>query len=408
MSAFTKLGRRIALVQDADRLALGATERSADAFIQGLRRKRRRRPLPLLLAAALALVAIPLLIQGLLVRQTRPFVESPSGAVSVGRAIVVPTNQTIPLRFADGSEVVLASGARASVRQLSEREVSFDFDTGAAEFTVVHRAGTHWTVQAGVYQVRVTGTRFAVDWRPDVGRFALQLVEGSVVVSTANSSHSAVRMVAPERLVVERGVWQLNPLEPAADAGARDSLLVPPASSAAPPRPSAPARMAPPRRAASAPADFSKGDDWRTLGKQGKFAEAYALADIEGMAHLSQTRSPTELLELAEICRFSGHSSQGITLLTAIRSRFPDREDSAVAAFQLGRLVRSGPQAAEWFRTYLRERPRGALAREAAGRLIEVLDRAGDHREAALAADEYLRKYPTGPHAEFARQLLTP
>ena len=407
MSAFTKLGRRIALVQDADRLALGAIERSAETFIQGLRRKRRRRSLPLLLAAAVALVAIPLLIQGLVVRHTRSFVESPSGAVSVGRAIVVPTNQTIPLRFADGSEVLLASGARASVRQLSEREVNIEFDTGAAEFTVVHRAETNWTVRAGVYQVRVTGTRFTLNWAPDVGRFALQLAEGSVVVSTANSSHSAVRMVAPERLVVEHGVWQLNPLQPATDAIARD-LLVPPAPSAAPPAPSAPARVAPPRRLASAQPDSSKGDDWRTLGRRGKFAEAYALADIEGMERLSQTRSPTELLELAEICRFSGHSSQGITLLTAIRSRFPDGEDSAIAAFQLGRLVGSGPQAAEWFRTYLRERPRGTLAREAAGRLLEVLDQAGDHRQATLAADEYLRKYPTGPHAAFARQLLTP
>jgi hypothetical protein len=146
--------------------------------------------------------------------------------------------------------------------------------------------------------------------------------------------------------------------------------------------------------------------DWQSLGKQGKFAEAYAQAEVLGVEHLSRTASTPELLALAEICRFSGHAKQGMSVLTTLRRRFPEREESAVAAFQLGRLFGSGPQAAEWFRTYLRERPKGALAREAAGRLLEVLDNSGDQAGAASAAESYIRSYPSGPHAAFARRVL--
>ncbi|MBI5502016.1 MAG: hypothetical protein HY907_17370, partial [Deltaproteobacteria bacterium] len=46
------------------------------------------------------------------------------------------------------------------------------------------------------------------------------------------------------------------------------------------------------------------------------------------------------------------------------------------------------------------------IAREAAGRLIEALDRAGHSEAAATAAREYLQLDPDGPHADFARALL--
>ena len=62
--------------------------------------------------------------------------------------------------------------------------------------------------------------------------------------------------------------------------------------------------------------------------------------------------------------------------------------------------------AVNWFRTYLKERPNGALAREASGRLLEALSRSGDRSGAERAAESYLARYPSGQHAAFARQLL--
>ena len=65
-----------------------------------------------------------------------------------------------------------------------------------------------------------------------------------------------------------------------------------------------------------------------------------------------------------------------------------------------------GAQAADWFSTYLREQPSGALAREALGRLIEAYQAAGDRVSARATAERYLKSYPDGPHATLARQAL--
>jgi hypothetical protein len=47
-----------------------------------------------------------------------------------------------------------------------------------------------------------------------------------------------------------------------------------------------------------------------------------------------------------------------------------------------------------------------ALAREAAGRLIEAERARGDSNAMIAAAESYLRKYPSGPHAGLARGVL--
>jgi hypothetical protein len=406
MSDFEKLGRRIAAVQDSDLRALGATERGAERFIQALRQKRRPRRVRLLWAAALVTAAIALPASVLVLRGPRPLVQSPAISVAVGRQFVVPKDQTVPLHFSDGSHLLLASRTRATVRELSPQGANVDIEGGEVQFSVVHRAETRWTVSAGPYRVHVTGTRFDLEWLPDADRFILNLQEGSVVVSTDNGSHAELRMVAPEHLRIDRGLWQLSPLQsdtPAAAAAAAATQV---------PLPTAPRTHAlrgtarAPAPIVRAPAPAAVVADWQSLGRQGKFAQAYAAAEVPGISDVARTAAPSELLALAEVCRFSGHVEQGTSVLTTLRERFADREESSVAAFQLGRLSGDRPQAAAWFRTYLRERPQGALAREAAGRLLEALDHGGDRAGATAAAESYLESYPSGPHAAFARQVL--
>jgi len=405
MSRFEQLGRRIAELQDADRRALRATERSAESFIQALRRKRRHHPTRLLWAASLAMATLPFLAWLVVFRDARLLVEPPSNNVSIGRSIVVPRDQTIPLHFFDGSLLWLASGTRASVREMSPHRANVDIESGKAQVSVVHRIETSWIVRAGPYQVGVTGTKFDLEWSPENDRFVLELKEGSVVVTTEDSSHAAVKMVAPEHLVIDRGVWHLNPLgsgKPSAPGV--EQMAEPPAPQRSRPVQS---RTPVPSAPVGQPPEASPNDgDWQSLGKQGKYAEAYTQAEVLGIAHWSRMAAPPELLALAEICRFSAHAQQAMSVLTTLRERFPDREEAAIASFQLGRLFGSGARAAEGFRTYLRERPKGALAREAAGRLLEVLDRSGDQAGAVAAAESYLRSYPSGPHAAFARRVL--
>jgi TolA-binding protein len=106
-----------------------------------------------------------------------------------------------------------------------------------------------------------------------------------------------------------------------------------------------------------------------------------------------------------------GRIDRAVEAYRAVRRRFSGHERSAVAAFALGRVAfdQRGDyaDAARWFRVYLAEQPGGRLQRDALGRLVESLGRGGDSREAAQEARRYLERYPTGPHAEMARRLIS-
>ena len=149
-------------------------------------------------------------------------------------------------------------------------------------------------------------------------------------------------------------------------------------------------------------------ESWSDLANRGEYRAAFESAQRDGFDRICRTHTSSELLSLAEASRFAGHTERAMQALMALRSRFAGSEDAAVAAFQIGRLASNGQQAADWFRTYLREQRRGELAREASGRILEALSRAGDKSGAQAAARDYLSAYPRGPHAAFAKKLLSP
>lgn len=327
--------------------------------------------------------------------------EAQSSALSLGKPVIAGNGETVPLNFPDGSRVVLASGTEAVVHELHEAGATVEVSRGEATISVRHQPKTNWLVDAGPYRVQVTGTRFSVGWTPEQGRFELTLAQGSVVVSAETGAHAAVTMVAPQSLVIDSTGWQLSrPGEASQEqTGLQDAGAVPVPS----------AMVFPPSGADSASSRHNTptprlhaGAGWEDLARQGKYAEAYDEASSHGLSQVADSRSSISLLSLAEACRFSGHGNEATQVLTRLRARFPGSDDAAIAAFQLGRYG----YGATWFRTYLQERPNGALAQEASGRLLEGLSRAGDSAGANQAAEAYLARYPNGSHAAFARQLL--
>jgi TolA-binding protein len=128
-------------------------------------------------------------------------------------------------------------------------------------------------------------------------------------------------------------------------------------------------------------------------------------AERVGLAKIYETAEVDELMSLARAARFAGRGDVVNRALTSCRKRFPGHADAAMAAFLLGRSAPPA-EAAQWFATYLREQPHGALAPEAAGRLIESYQAAGDTSAAQNAASQYLNRYPSGPHAAYARRVL--
>jgi transmembrane sensor len=407
MTHLRELGRRVAEVQDDDRRRLSSTERAGASFIRALRTPSRR-PRGLRLAVAVAAVAWVAAVW-----LTVPHGDSKgpialTSGLPVGRSIVAPADREIPLQFSDGSRILLLPGTEAAVESLTKEGARVSVQRGRAEVAVRHRPDTHFALHAGPYQVSVTGTRFELEWLPDSARFELELEEGSVVVTTEKSSHAAVKMMAPQHLLIEREDWQLSPSRGTEPSGPSPSEAFPKAQPSVAVAPSGPVSTGPAVKVVSTAQQVASTlpSDWRALGRAGKYESAYRQAESLGISQLADSSSGPRLLDLAEVCRFAGHASESMSVLTKLRQRFPGTDGAAIAAFQLGRLSGSPGLSASWFRTYLKERPGGELAREASGRLLEALDQSGDRAGAAEAARSYLLAYPNGPHGPFARRLL--
>jgi transmembrane sensor len=96
-------------------------------------------------------------------------------------------------------------------------------------------------------------------------------------------------------------------------------------------------------------------------------------------------------------------------MYSVVRARFAGTDGAANAAFMIARMefhANAPHAAAGWLEIYLRERPDGRFAREAAGRLVEAYVQSEDSPKAKAAAERYLARYPDGPHAALARSVL--
>jgi hypothetical protein len=154
-----------------------------------------------------------------------------------------------------------------------------------------------------------------------------------------------------------------------------------------------------------APVDGS----WQSLARASRFKDALARVNERGFDAELARASPEDLALLGDVARFNGDSGRALRAYERARARSPGSEVAANAAFSIGRIDfderRAYADAARWFGVYVGERPQGRLAREALGRQMEALSRAGDAAGAQRIAEQYLARYPEGPHAAFARTL---
>lgn len=135
----------------------------------------------------LALLAPALAATGLLVwlQAHRPLEHTVQGClVAADGSVSAPAHRECAVLFEDGTRITLARGTQGRIAAHSYRQgASFGLDHGHVDLAVVHRTSARWNVAAGPFDVRVTGTRFSVDWAPSSERFALRVSEGEVHVS---------------------------------------------------------------------------------------------------------------------------------------------------------------------------------------------------------------------------------
>jgi TolA-binding protein len=134
--------------------------------------------------------------------------------------------------------------------------------------------------------------------------------------------------------------------------------------------------------------------------------------DAAGARGIDQTLSHgsfADLVALSDSARYAGDRALARRGLLAERSRFGASAEARAAAFVLGRMADdqgSSTEALKWYETYLSEAPKGSFAAEAMGRKLVVLVRSGDRTASRTTAETYLKRFPHGAHAAYARESL--
>jgi hypothetical protein len=342
-----------------------------------------------------------------------------------------PDDASVPIRFSDGTRVVLEPRARARVVAVSERGAEIVIESGRAHVDVVpvRRAAageSPWRVSLGPFSVEVKGTRFDVEWDPRTDAFALDLFEGSVRVSGCQEGH-AHTLVAGQgvRASCSQRRWELVsaseansaaaapaappnavPAEGALGGGQAESEKVAPAESRAEHEARDPiGRGRASRSLARAPA---APRSWQALALRGHYAEAFERALDAGFETECERVGASDLVLLGDAARLGGDAAHARAAYLAARRRFEGSAAAAQAAFGLGRLaVKSAPRdAIDWFERSLREAPRGPLAAAAHDWLFELVGDTGSPARRREVAKRYLEQHPDGAHAEDARRII--
>jgi hypothetical protein len=320
------------------------------------------------------------------------------GGVASEEGYVQADSMPVTIHFTDGSRFVARPHSAGRVIDVDSSGARLLLERGTFSVAVVHAEGRAWSVAAGPYVVRVTGTRFDLSWSPDREELSLVLEEGKVAVrgpmiddelSMQAGQIFTVRL--PEGHFEVRSANLTVRPEPTATAVAGAPIVAPSASSPPPPPLMAPA-----------PARVS----WSRLVADGAYDQVLAEADARGVEGVLATGSLDDVVALGDAARYRGRGEVARKALASLWERFPDQRAGKSAAFLLGRLSEGAPASAiAWYDRYLAADPGGAYASEAMGRKLELLART-NRPAARTAAQQYLAAYPNGAHAAFARDLL--
>lgn len=374
-------GRRVAMTLDAalvDRERVSIEERLGSIRALTKERNDTRRRLRVAMLAAAVVVATVIVV---VMRRPSELTFSIAGAAGRAGEWVAATSEPVAMEFSDGTRITLAEDARARVIEVSAHGARIALERGRLTAEVVHRAEARWAIVAGPFVVHVVGTHFDADWDAALEALTVKLFEGRVEITGACLSEARPVSVGESVRLSCRQV--------------------------APPTEAPPSTAPAPSTAAVARSPI-KTPSWRELFRRADYRAAFEAAEREGIDVIAARAGAGELLELADLARLAKRPDVAQRQYLAIRNRFGREEQAATAAFHLGRMsfTVAPAEAERWFSTYLAERPAGAFAAEAMGRLLEIQHRAGNREAAKKTAERYLTAFPNGGHAALARSIL--
>ena len=377
---------------DSPRAAAGREQLILAATRRG--RRFRARTAILLAAALAAALALPIAAAVVLARKPAHLEYRLDGPVAAeGPWLgVAPSGGPLSMHFSDGTEIELGPGSKGRVVEVTGDGARVVLAAGSLNAHVVHRPRAHWTIAAGPYAIEVTGTAFEVEWSDSSAQLALSLRDGSVVVR-GPSLPEGLRVGAGQRLLARAntGEAQLSslvvehPREDVPVAGHDGGSTEGPTPSHPAPRPL---------------------PTWSEMLAEGNFRGVLEAAEARGIDASLSRSSLADLVALADSARYLHDRALAKRGLLVERSRFAGSAEARGAAFVLGRMADDGgsrDEAIRWYDTYLSESPGGPFAAEALGRKLVALVESGDSVGARSVATEYLRRFPHGAHAAYAR-----
>ncbi len=370
-------------------------------------------------AAAAVVAALALSFFALQEKQSPlPFwIGEQLAAGNEGSWIDTSQNTSTPIRFTGGSKMELSRETTARVVASNDKTVHVDLSDGNVLAHINGNGKTKWRVKAGPYRVDVVGTVFEVSWNDNNRDLNVAVKKGIVLVSGEGLNEPGVRLATGERLQVNK-----NKVLVSLDKGSSTGDVSAPPSEA-PEVDTKPAEdthvsTAETRESATRTVSVSQKDSrvpkathiWRDLYDDKDYRGALDAAEKAGFAELLATLGREDLWKLASAARYARKGQASTEALLAIRERFQKSKRAKTSTFLLGRvsqeLAGDVITAERWFKIYLDENPRGPLAEEALGRLIDDCARAGKREEARRYAEKYLSRYPNGPFVELAQSAL--
>jgi FecR-like protein len=353
----------------------------------------------------------------------------------------------VSLRFAEGTELRLAAGARGRLTSVDAQGARFAIEQGEAQVNVVPRPGARWLIDAGPFLIAVHGTEFSASWDGATERLDIRMRRGLVsVTGPVADGKIAVRAGQQLTINVQNREVLLRPSDEAAadtetDPGQQGSAEGQQDSDAPAGAPRAPAALTPAPETAPAAVETrrpnlpgARGASARALAsdsghahagasavanlRERSWSAALATGDFQGILDEAQRRGlrrslaearSEDLAALGDAARYLRRDDVARQALLAQRERFPRSVRAREAAFLLGRLSETGSdgdvRALTWYDRYLAEAPGGAYASEALGRKMTATEKLRGLAAARDIAREYLRRFPHGTYAGAARVL---
>lgn len=304
--------------------------------------------------------------------------------------LIASEDKPLLVEFTDETKVKLSPFSTLRVNSnASAREVTARLSQGRADFTTGEGSEAKFTLQAGVYTLRPLRATFSFGYLPQEGRLDVKSEKGLILVTDAAGKE--YRVEGDGKLRLPEGAVRVETVREASEGAVEATLDSESSGSFVRPATSA-----------------TSGVTFKQLASEGRFAEVVAEAKRRGISRVLATASATELQELGQAARYTGDLALAAQTWNHMTSRFsgPSAQN---ARFFLGRLAEQRGemgQALAQYDAYLKSGAGGVYTAEALGRKLSIVNKSHGAQKARPIAAEYLRRFPQGPYAKTARELV--